>query len=338
MKITKSQLQEIIREEIQSLTEQQSALINKLIQNIPDHAKNWAKWAAQHANGEWWYYDNHPMKVPGIGWKSLKDDGYQFGSNIKTDSKNWEKSVQKLVREVLSEMEDEELDEITTTGNVAGYNTPNAFKKTDGKDVDDEPDSSYVKRINTGTGYTQVNEDKSKSNRFLGVFPPSKTTFQRIIKSPSKADIQKLIKFSKSNGADVEEYGSSVWASTKESQKIDQMVWSYNGKDLYFVNPKVSSVYDMWIRSNLNENLSEGTNRYHQLHKSEGTPNQKIGVGIRELRKQLSEMEKFVTWYGKIKNESGLDSADYWKRTQRHLTKIRERIDKLSQKIRDLSV
>ena len=49
-------------------------------------------------------------------------------------------------------------------------------------------------------------------------------------------------------------------------------------------------------------------------------------------------MEKFVTWYGKIKNESGLDSADYWKRTQRHLTKIRERIDKLSQKIRDLSV
>jgi hypothetical protein len=145
--------------------------------------------------------------------------------------------LQKLVREVLSEMEDEELDEITTTGNVAGYNTPNAFKKTDGKDVDDEPDSSHVKRINTGTGYTQVNE-----------------------------------------------------------------------------------------------------NRYHQLRKSEGTPNQKIGVGIRELRQQLSEMEKFVTWYGKIKNESGLDSADYWKRTQRHLTKIRERIDKLSSKIRDLSV
>jgi hypothetical protein len=146
--------------------------------------------------------------------------------------------LRKLVREVLSEMEDE-LDEISVTGNVSGYNTPRAFKKSDGTDEDDEPDSSFVKRINTGTGYTQVNE---------------------------------------------------------------------------------------------------GTNRYQTLRKDERTPNQKIGVGIRELRKQLSEIEKFVTWYGRIKNESGLDSANYWKRTQRHLSKISERLNKLSTKVRDLSV
>jgi hypothetical protein len=147
--------------------------------------------------------------------------------------------LRKLVREVLSEMEDDELDEISVTGNVDGYKTPHAFKKSDGTDEDDEPDSSFVKRINTGTGYTQVNE---------------------------------------------------------------------------------------------------GTNRYQKLRKDERTPNQKIGVGIRELRKQLSEIEKFVTWYGRIKNESGLDSANYWKRTQRHLSKISERLNKLSSKVRDLSV
>lgn len=146
--------------------------------------------------------------------------------------------LRKMVREVLAEMETDELEEISVTGNVSGYNTPRAFKKTDGTDEDAEPDAAYIRRITTGTGYTQVNE---------------------------------------------------------------------------------------------------GTNRFHQLRKSDGTPNQKIGVGIRELRKQLSEIEKFVTWYGKIKNESGLDSANYWKRTQRHLSKISERLNKLSTKVRDLS-
>jgi hypothetical protein len=96
MKLTKSQLREIIKEEIQSLCEQQSPLINKLIRNIPDHAKNWAKWVAQHADGEWWYYEDQPVKVARVGWKSWKDNGYQFGSNITTNSKNWENSVKKL--------------------------------------------------------------------------------------------------------------------------------------------------------------------------------------------------------------------------------------------------
>lgn len=171
---------------------------------------------------------------------SLKDvDNPQIvGKDVKVVFESKSTTIRDMVREILAEMEDEELEEVSTTGNVSGYNTPNAFKKTDGTDENDKPDAAYIKRISTGTGYTQVNE---------------------------------------------------------------------------------------------------GTNRYHQLRKSEGTPNQKIGVGIRELRKQLSEMEKFVTWYGKIKNESGLDSSNYWKRTQRHLTKIRERIDKLSQKIRELS-
>lgn len=143
-----------------------------------------------------------------------------------------------IVRELFKEIESEqEIDEVTTTGNVAGYNTPAAFKKTDGRGKDDENDDEYIDRLNKSTGYTRVNE-----------------------------------------------------------------------------------------------------NRYHELRKSEGTPNQKIGVGIREMRKQISEMEKFVEWYGKIKNESGLDSQDYWRRTQRHLNVMREKLNKLSKKIHELSV
>jgi hypothetical protein len=84
--------------------------------------------------------------------------------------------------------------------------------------------------------------------------------------------------------------------------------------------------------------VNEGTNRYHQLRKEESTPNQKIGKGIREMRKQLQEIEKFIEWYSKIKTENGLDSSQYWKRTQRHLGVIRERLNKISQKIQNLTV
>ena len=78
-------------------------------------------------------------------------------------------------------------------------------------------------------------------------------------------------------------------------------------------------------------------NRWNELKKTEGTPNQKIGVGIRNMRNQLQEIEQFIEWYSKIKNENGLNSSDYWKRTQKHLNVIRERLNKISAKITNLS-
>ena len=75
---------------------------NDLKSKMPDHVKGWAKWVAQHANGEWWYYDSIPRLVPGIGWKNNNRDGYQFGSDIKTAPQGWEKSSQEL-KESLNE-------------------------------------------------------------------------------------------------------------------------------------------------------------------------------------------------------------------------------------------
>ena len=67
-------------------------------------------------------------------------------------------------------------------------------------------------------------------------------------------------------------------------------------------------------------------NRWLELKKADQTPNQKIGKGIREINYQLKEIEKFVSWYSRIKNESDLHSDQYWKRTTNHLNKIRERL------------
>ena len=93
-----------------------------------------------------------------------------------------------------------------------------------------------------------LNENQSKKRGFLGIFNPGKDQFQRVIKKVGPDTIGNLSDYTKSNGDEVENQGSSVWASTKDSQGDNQMVWYYNGKDLLFTNPNHPSIYDSYIR------------------------------------------------------------------------------------------
>jgi hypothetical protein len=78
-------------------------------------------------------------------------------------------------------------------------------------------------------------------------------------------------------------------------------------------------------------------NRWLALKQDESTAQSKIGRGISNINKQLREMERFLNWYGKIKNESGVNNKSYWKRTNSHIYSIQERLLKLDQKIRQIS-
>lgn len=146
-------------------------------------------------------------------------------------------SLKNLIEDLLAEIEQEEMemDEATTTGDVAGYQTPFAFKDTDGNDEDEEADDKYVNHILRATGYEKVNE-----------------------------------------------------------------------------------------------------NRWLELKRDESSPKQKIGRGISHVNKQLSEIETFLRWYGKIKKESDLHSDQYWKRTQKNLFRIRERLNNIVTQISKL--
>jgi hypothetical protein len=77
-------------------------------------------------------------------------------------------------------------------------------------------------------------------------------------------------------------------------------------------------------------------NRWLDLKREDATPKAKLGVGIRRIKNQLSEIETFLNWYGRLKTENGVNSDDYWKQTTRNLHKIRERLMNISDKIRKL--
>ena len=77
-------------------------------------------------------------------------------------------------------------------------------------------------------------------------------------------------------------------------------------------------------------------NRWLELKREVSTPTAKIGKGIANMNKQLAEMERFLGWYGKIKNESGVTNENFWKRTNNHIYKIKERLIKIEQQIRKI--
>ena len=105
--------------------------------------------------------------------------------------------------------------------------------------------------------------------------------------------------------------------------------YAFSGKDSE--KKKAKKQADLTGYTPVNEN------RWLALKQDESTAQAKIGRGISNINKQLKEMERFLNWYGKIKNESGVDNKSYWKRTNGHIYSIQERLLKLDQKIRQIS-
>jgi hypothetical protein len=78
-------------------------------------------------------------------------------------------------------------------------------------------------------------------------------------------------------------------------------------------------------------------NRWLELKNEQVPANAKIDKGISNINKQLAEMEKFLNWYGRIKQENGVSNDQFWKRTNRNIYSIKERLIRLEQKIRKIS-
>ena len=83
------------------------------------------------------------------------------------------------------------------------------------------------------------------------------------------------------------------------------------------------------------ENVNEG--KYHDYRNDESlTAKQKIGYSMREVRDKLNELDKLVKMNVRLKNEIGVDSTSYWKRTHTAMKKISERLVKLANKVGQL--
>jgi hypothetical protein len=191
--------------------------------------------------------------------------------------------LKEIIRGIVKEIQDEkELEEMTGTGAVAGYDTPNAFSK---------PGSTAKKnkRLANVTG-GEVVDDLEEAKDWLKNDVPANSKKPLAIKPTaiSSADA----------GGIADKSGMILAASDDEAS--------------------------------LNEN------RWLAIKNEEGSPKSKMSKGVTSIKQQLGEVEKFVNWYSKIKNENGVKRGDYYKRTHKSLHKIKERLMNLSEKIRTL--
>ena len=186
-----------------------------------------------------------------------------------------EARLKEIIRTIVKEIQSEkELEEMTGTGGVAGYNTPAAFSKP--------------------------NQTKKKNNR--------------------------LAKVSGGTVVDSLEEGEPDWAAGRTHVSKDEFLPLKPTAAKKQPGAEIADVSGMIMAEN----------RWLELKREDSSPKAKVGKGVSNIQKQLSEMEKFVNWYSKIKTENGLKKEDYWKRTNASLYKIKERLMRITEKLRNL--
>ena len=200
------------------------------------------------------------------------------------------------------------LDEMSVTGGVAGYDTPAAFSK---------PGQTKKKnnRLASVTGGTVVDDLEE------GITSSAGAPFSK----PSDV-AGKNAKLAKISGSTIVGEGEKDWALGDVPASKDEALpmKPVSVKDLD--KAKVADISGMIMAEN----------RWLELKREDSSPKAKVGKGVSNIQKQLSEIEKFVNWYSKIKTENGLKKEDYWKRTNASLYKIRERLMGITEKLRTL--
>ena len=150
----------------------------------------------------------------------------------------------------------------------------------------------------------------------LDIFKKEVKKFEKIvnalIKKPTKANVKRL---------------DDAWRA----------IWNYHYGGNIGLNGKGS--HDNTIIESVNEGRKpkRPVNRWLELKNDETrTPNQKLAIGLKELKYQLAEVEMFFRWYNKIRNMNELSKDKYWKRTHRHIYNVKERLINIATSIKEL--
>ena len=191
--------------------------------------------------------------------------------------------LKEIIRGIVKEIQSEkELEEMTGTSAVAGYDTPNAFSKPG-------QTTKKNKRLANVTG-GEVVDDLEEGKDWLKNDVPAN--------SKKPLEIKPTV-ISSSDAGDIADKSGMILAVADEDASLNE-------------------------------------NRWLAIKNEDGSPKAKMSKGISSIKQQLGEVEKFVNWYSKIKNENGVKRGDYYKRTNKSLHKIKERLMNLSEKIRTL--
>lgn len=83
--------------------------------------------------------------------------------------------------------------------------------------------------------------------------------------------------------------------------------------------------------------VDEARSKYDLYKMDEsGTVPQKIGRAITEINRRLNEIDGLLEMNERLKTENNLGSTGLWKRTMKHLTRMENKILRMSQRLKEL--
>jgi len=252
--------------------------------------------------------DNVSDKEAKSKFKDLEDK--DLDNDGDTDSSD--KYLHKRLGKVAKMDEEEEIDEMSTTGGVAGYMTPKAFGKAD----DDTVEAMGMKRVKKTNKVFRPMESKSSYKKMM-----SEMYGVESINEASNPEMDNLVTrfidgIAKRNGYPTSEAIIAVFEALKRK--------GFLHKDVEYKSPSGFSI--------------EEAVSYRQYKKDESaSPSQKVNKGIMEVNRMLAEIEKVVHNNLRLKNETGVDSSQFWKQTSARINKINERIVRISNRLKELS-
>jgi hypothetical protein len=196
--------------------------------------------------------------------------------------------------------EDEEVTEQNVTSNIAGYNTPGAFL--------------------TPAQY----EKKKKKIKYESVNKPASWTMGGY-QAPEDEEEEYTDKFPFADH-------DSKWQHKNyeyPSKNLTSTPGTANKKD------KTMKLTTEDVLEKKYEELLESYRRFATEDKHT-SPERKVKNTIKEIAKKLQEIETMVNYNTRLKTESGIAASSYGSGTQKALTKISERLIKISERVRAL--
>lgn len=99
-----------------------------------------------------------------------------------------EKELRNYIQRLIEEVEDEDVDESTSTGNISGYQTPHAFS------VDGEEDEDHIDSVIKSSGYTRAKNENKFDNLNEELSNEDEDTIRDIVRSEVSAIFFDLFK------------------------------------------------------------------------------------------------------------------------------------------------
>lgn len=237
---------------------------------------------------------------------------------------NVDKFIQRLKESESYKKFKDEIDEMSTTGMVAGYQTPKAFAPSE------KAFKAKTKDNAEQLGFKVVPKSKRKQS----------ISFDELVKQESVGKRKKITESSTTAAVGQINIGESFVDSEFEDdneQKPHSTMRStvhqagykpvYNGKS---TTGKSDSMYKQAMKT-----LHEGSYKEYRGDKTR-TTSEKINHSIKELNQSLLRVERAVGHALRLKTEMAVDQRTLWRSSHSRLTKIGERLNRIGKKINEL--